>query len=493
VDHPVLYTAITEVAENGRTVDQYRTPFGIREIKFDPNTGFSLNGQSLKLKGVCLHEDAGALGSAIPRQVWERRLEVLKEAGCNAIRCSHNPPDPVFLDLCDRMGFLVMDEAFDEWSTPKRKWVDRYNGRQFSTDGYHSVFAEWSDRDLQDMVLRDRNHPSIIMWSIGNEIDYPNDPYPRNSPIPVEIATRLIKDVKALDTSRPVTAACASIATNLYYPQLDVVGYNYQENRYAADHAANPQRVIYGSENKESFAAWQAVEDNPFICAQFLWTGIDYMGEARAFPTHASSDGFIDMAGFPKPAFYFRQSLWSDTPMVHIEPGARGFTCDTNCESVEFFQNGKSLGDLPLPAATRVIDVPAFDASQPLLAVGKKNGAQVAEDTYTPAEAAAKITLSEAKTVLGPGDGPNVAQIEVAVTDAAGIRVAQANQEVTFTISGGKLLAIENGDISSIEDPHVLHRKAFNGRMIVYVQTQGALTVSAHADGLADGTIQVGN
>ena len=200
VDRPAMYTAISRVSQNGQVADTYRTPFGIRTITFDPNTGFWLNGQNLKLKGVCLHEDAGALGSAIPQQVWERRLRILKEAGANAIRCSHNPPAPEFLDLCDQLGFLVMDEAFDEWSGGKKKWIDTWSGKKFATDGYHSDFAKWSDTDIQDMVLRDRNHPSIIMWSIGNEIDYPNDPFPPNSEELAPIAPRLIKDVKVLDT-----------------------------------------------------------------------------------------------------------------------------------------------------------------------------------------------------------------------------------------------------------------------------------------------------
>jgi len=494
VDHPMLYTAVAEIFQDGKTIDTYSAPFGIRDAKFDPDTGFSLNGQSMKLKGVCLHEDAGGLGSAIPRQVWERRLRILKAAGVNAIRTSHNPPAPEFLDLCDQLGFLVMDEAFDEWSKGKKKWIDQWNGTQFSLDGYHEVFDQWSDRDLQDMVLRDRNHPSIVMWSIGNEIDYPNDPYPLNSPEPVEIAKRLVKDVKALDPSRPVTAACASIATNLYYPQLDIVGYNYQEPRYADDHAKNPGRVIYGSENKHDLASWLAVANNPFICAQFLWTGIDYMGEAHGWPDHASFDGILDLAGFPKPMYYFRQSLWVDKPMVHIEPLRRRLVCYTNCDSVEFFQNGKSLGTRPLPADTRVIQVPDADPNSPVKAVAGKDGQNVAEDTYAPPGPAAKIALSEYKTTLGPGDGPNVAQVELAITDDAGIRNADAATEITFQLTGpGRLLAIESGDVNSTEIPQSPTHKAFHGRMLAYIETHGAVTVSANGEGLAPASIIVGN
>jgi beta-galactosidase/beta-glucuronidase len=494
VDHPVLYTAITEVTRNGVTLDAYSTPFGIRECRFDPDSGFSLNGQSLKLKGVCIHEEAGALGSAVPRQVWERRLDILREAGVNAIRTSHNPPAPEFLDLCDRLGFLVMDEAFDEWSVGKKKWMDQWNGFKFSRDGYNNAFGEWSDRDLRDMVLRDRNHPSIIMWCIGNEIDYPNDPYPRNSPEPARIAARLIKDVKALDTSRPVTAACASIASNLFYPELDIVGYNYQEFRYADDHAKKPRMVIYGSENSHRLAAWLAVENNPYISGQFLWTGADYLGEAHAWPNHANPDGIIDLAGFPKPVFFFRQSLWSDTPMVHIEPGRRGLVCYTNGDSVEFFRNGQSLGAQPLPPATRIIRLPAADNRSPIKAIARKNGQNVAEDLFTPAGAPVKILLSEYKTTLGPVAGPNVAQVELAITDAAGIRNRDAAADIAFRLEGpGRLLAIESGDVNSTENPHSAHRKAFHGRLVVYVETHGSVTLTAQGEALAPARILIGD
>ena len=279
---PTMYTVESGVfsKEPCGYYDACKTPFGIRTFAFDPAKGFSLNGQSTKLKGVCLHHDAGALGAAVPIQVWQRRLKLLKEAGCNAIRCTHNPPAPEFLDLCDRMGFLVMDEAFDEWTRGKHKWIVGHNVGEPGTDGYHSDFDRWADRDIRDMVLRDRNHPSVILWSIGNEIDYLDDPYPPNCEELPPIAERLIKDVKAVDTTRPVTAACAAPQTNLFKKLLDVEGYNYMEKLYAEDHAAHPKRVIYGSENGHFPAAWQAVVDNDYIAGQFLWTGADYLGEA---------------------------------------------------------------------------------------------------------------------------------------------------------------------------------------------------------------------
>ena len=254
----------------------------------------------MKLKGVCLHHDAGRWGPPCRFRYGKRRLKLLQDAGCNAIRTSHNPPAPEFLDLCDRMGFLVMDEAFDEWTEGKKKWIVGHNVGQPGTDGYHSDFDKWADIDIREMVLRDRNHPSIIMWSIGNEIDYQNDPFPPNSTVLPPVAQRLIEDVKAVDTTRPVTAACAFPATNLFKKLLDIEGYNYMEQLYPGDHAANPSRVMYGSENHHTLAAWQAVEQNDYIAGQFLWTGIDYLGEAGIWPSHGSGAGLINLAGFPK-------------------------------------------------------------------------------------------------------------------------------------------------------------------------------------------------
>ena len=333
-----------------------------------------------------------ALGAAVPVEVWQRRLKLLQEAGCNAIRCSHNPPAPEFLDLCDRMGFLVMDEAFDEWSGGKNKWLVGHDVGKAGNDGYHSDFEQWADTDIHDMVVRDRNHPSIILWSIGNEIDYNNDPFPPNSPALPPIAARLIKDVKAVDTTRPVTAACAFPATNLFKKLLDVEGYNYMEKLYAGDHAANPARAIFGSENSHTLAAWQAVAQNDYIAGQFLWTGIDYLGEAGVWPSHANEAGLLDLAGFPKPQYYFRKSLWTDEPMVYLAtaaPAGRGraksgapapaIFCYTNCDRVELFHDGNSLGSKP-QTAEHLILWPLDFTSGVLKAVGTKGDKQVTFD-----------------------------------------------------------------------------------------------------------------
>lgn len=484
VAHPVLYTLETRVMKGGREVDRYETPFGIRAVKFDPVHGLLVNGEAVKMKGVCLHEDAGVLGSAIPVEVWERRLRILKEGGCNAIRTSHNPPAPEFLDLCDRMGFLVMDEAFDEWNKAKKKWVDGWNGTKFSLDGYPPAFEKWADRDIQAMVVRDRNHPSVIMWSIGNEIDYPTDPYPVNSPELLPIAQRLVKDVKAMDTTRPVTAACAAIRTNLFFPALDIVGYNYQEKLYAEDHAAHPERIMYGSENKHDLAAWEAVEKNEFIPGQFLWTGIDYLGESHKWPNRGNPSGLLDYAGFPKAAYYFRQSLWSVKPMVYLDRVADGVQCDTNCESVELFEGGKSVGEKTLPA-DRVIRWSVGADGGDLRAVGKNGGKAVCEFELKKAGPAKKLVIREYKTEARTCEGVRVAQLEMDVTDDAGRCVTTAADRIEVTFEGeGRLLGIENGDVADHENGQVRAKKAYHGRMIVYVEVRGAVIVHASAAGL---------
>ena len=272
LDDPYLYTLKTELLSNGQRIDGCETKVGLRTLKFDPNKGFALNDNWMKVKGVCLHHDAGVLGAVVPPEVWERRLNNLKEIGVNAIRMSHNPQAPVVYDLCDRLGLLIMDEASDEWEFPKRKWVKGWNKGEPAYDGSFDFFEEWIEQDVTDMVRRDRNHPSIFMWSIGNEVDYPNDPYSHpildgstiNQPMfggykpdapdamrIGKIAKRLAACVRAVDTSRPVTGALAGVvmSNQTEYPEaIDVVGYNYTENRYDEDHATYPNRVIYGSE-----------------------------------------------------------------------------------------------------------------------------------------------------------------------------------------------------------------------------------------------------
>lgn len=327
LENPYLYTLRTEVTRDGKVVDSSDIPVGIRTLAFNPNTGFALNGKNMKVKGVCIHHDAGALGAVVPEEVWERRLRNLKNLGVNALRMSHNPQAPVVYDIADRIGLLIMDEASDEWEFPKRKWIKGWNKGTPGFDGTYDFFEEWIDRDVADMVRRDRNHPSVFLWSIGNEVDYPNDPYSHsvldgedsgisqpmyggyNPEAPDamrigEIAKRLTKVVKSIDTSRPTTGALAGVvmSNETAYPEaVDVVGYNYTEDRYDQDHKTYPDRVIYGSENRSDYEAWKAVRDKDFIFGQFIWTGIDYLGESGAWPSRGLYTGLLDFTGNPKP------------------------------------------------------------------------------------------------------------------------------------------------------------------------------------------------
>ncbi|MFO7974103.1 MAG: glycoside hydrolase family 2 TIM barrel-domain containing protein [Candidatus Hydrogenedentota bacterium] len=493
--HPCLYTLHTLTKTLEGPLDVECTRFGIRYFSFDPDKGFSLNGVSMKIKGLCIHHDAGALGAAVPIAVWERRLRIFKELGCNAIRMSHNPPASNLLDLCDSMGFLVMDEAFDEWEGCKRKWVEGWNRGTPVYRGYAEHFEEWSERDLREMVLRDRNHPSIILWSIGNEIDYVDDPFPPNAKALVPIAKRMVNVVKALDSTRPVTAALASPKTNLFADCLDVVGYNYHEELYEQDHARFPERVIYGSENGKDLKAWEAVENNEFIAGLHLWTGIDFLGEARAWPFRNSEAGLLDIAGFKKPAAFFWQSLWTDAPFVHLEcekGGGRGvktvLACYTNCESVELLRNGKTVGvqrlsDNPM----RILRWEIPSEKGVYVARGKNRGKLVCSTEWRAPGSPERLEVSVDREIL-VADAADVAHVEVRIVDANGIRVGNAEHSVTCEIDGpARLIGMENGNPRSHESYTTNRRRAFRGRLLLYVQSgrePGEVEVSLTAEGL---------
>ena len=343
LENPYLYTIKTTLSKGGKVIDRTETQAGIRSLTFDPNKGFALNGKLMKVKGVCIHHDAGCLGVAVPKEVWRRRLLQLQEIGCNAVRMSNNPQATCVYELCDELGILIKDEAFDEWEYAKKKWITGWNKGKPGFQGSASYFREWSKKDLADMIRRDRNHPSIIMWSIGNEVDYPNDPYshpvldqaeigqqhvrgyrkeqPRAERLG-DIAKELVEEAKKHDLSRPVTAALAGavMSNETDYPAaLDVVGYNYTENRYQIDHEKYPNRILYGSETRHDLNAWKAVRDNDFIFGQFIWTGFDYLGEAGPWPSRGFTTGMIDLAGNIKPNGDFRRALWREAPTVEAK------------------------------------------------------------------------------------------------------------------------------------------------------------------------------
>jgi beta-galactosidase len=533
-DSPVLYTLRSRLNSADRTVDETSTVFGVRTLEFDPDRGFFLNGVGMKLKGVCIHQDGGSVGVAIPVQIWERRLRQLKELGVNAIRTSHNPPAPEFLDLCDRLGFLVMDEAFDEFTPAKNKWVVGHNVGIPGRFGYSESFAEWSVRDIQDIVRRDRNHPSIVMWSIGNEIDYPNDPFtdpalgnqfrPGNPPGTglVKWGRPLVDAVKQLDPTRPTTAALASLAMSnaVGFAQiLDITGYNYQEALYTVDHKQYPKRFIFGSENAHSYAAWTAARDNPSIGGQFLWTGIDYLGEADLWPDRANAAGLLDLCGFVKPMGRFRQSLWSAQPVVYLcaaRSGGAGRSanrfggreswnwpdqaslnvfCYTNCPEVTLTLNGATLGTKHLDeAANGVLSWEVPYAPGVLKAVGLRGGRTICEFELKTAGPPNRIELRPYSTRIR-ANGKDVAQVEFDVVDAQGVRVPDAVQELAFEIGGpAQIIGLGNGDITNDEPVRGPSHRVYEGRGLAIVQSStspGSITLSASSPGLQPATLDL--
>lgn len=533
---PTLYTLQSRVSVGGVLQDFQATPFGIRTLKFDPNRGLLLNGVPTKIKGVCIHHDAGSVGAAVPDGVLERRLRRLQGLGVNAIRTSHNPPAPELLDMCDRLGFLVMDEAFDEWMPTKNKWVLGRNQGQASKFGYGEFFREWSVQDAQDMVRRDRNHPSIIMWSIGNEIDYPNDPFshpvlgndyrplnPSAQNLP-SLAQPLIDAIKQIDTTRPVTAALATVnmsdAVGLG-EMLDIDGYNYQEHRYSEDHKKYPKRFLYGSETSTSYDAWVPARDNMYVGGQFLWTGIDYLGESDGWPQRASGPGLLDLCGFEKPLGHFRQSLWSDKPMVYIcaspsapagtPPPADGYhrrpqeswnwpagstitvSCYSNCPEVRLTLNGAVVGTkTQADAAGGVLTWSLPYMPGTLQAEGLRKGKTISMFALQTAGAPSHLLLMPDTTSLSAGS-QDICHVEFRIVDAQGVRVPEAALPVTFTLTGpAALLGIGNGDLNDTQSGKGLTHNTYQGRGLAILQAaagSGPIAFIATAPGLLPATL----
>ncbi len=543
VQSPNLYTAKTTLSIKGSIVDEVSMPFGIRSFAFDKEKGFFLNGKNMKLKGVCIHQDGGCVGAAVPEKIWKIRLEKLKAGGCNAIRTSHNPVAPELLDLCDKMGFLVMDEAFDEWEYSKRKWIDGWNQSVAGFDGSARYFDEWGERDLKDLVNRDKNHPSIILWSIGNEIDYANDPYADKSdvnynitrPDPARmlpIAKNLKNIIKAIDTTRPVTMALADInnSNSIGLPEvLDIVGYNYTESKYAADHKAYPERLIFGSENPQNYSGWLAVKNNDFISAQFLWTGIDYLGEGGKFPARSAYSGLLDLTNNEKTIYYWRQSMWSDKPMISLAARKKSAT-DTveadpmgkmawflneieeklhwnystgdtvlvmaysNCKDVELFINGKSYGKKLRNEANSCFwwYVPYQAGEVKAIGTGsdKKKYASVLNTVFEPAQ----IQLIPDTTFIS-SDGKDVVVVEAILKDKNNNTSYLANNKIEFAVAGeGTIIGTDNGDAKCVDSFKLPWKNTYAGRCIVLVQSTkkaGEISISATSEGLPVKTIQV--
>ena len=525
LDHPVLYDARASIRVGGKELDDEVAPFGIREAVFKADTGFWLNGKNIKIKGVCLHQDGGAFGIAVPQGVWEERFQALKEIGANAIRTAHNPPDPAFLDLCDHMGFLVMDELFDCWT------VGKYNDQD-----YHLYFNQWSLTDTRDTVRRDRNHPSIILYSAGNEIhDTPK------AALATNILAGLVKVFHANDPSRPVTQALLRPNSSHDYDDgladlLDVIGTNYRDAELLAAHRAKPTRKIIGTENGHAAGPWIFVRDNAAYSGQFLWSGIDYLGESRTWPSTTSGAGLVDRTGRSKPEAAERESWWSEKPMVLItrrsaggnaiaaptNPGTdvaetaqarrpqSGQAADwtpantaphretvsvfSNCEEVELLLNGQSLGSKPMGNATapRVWEVDFAPGT--LKAVAKNGGNIVATHELHTAGKAARLVLTGNVTTL-PADYEHVSRVLVTVADEHGETVPSASPLITFHMSGpGVLAAVDNADNASHESFQANERQAWQGWCVAFVKASGPageITLTASAPGLDAGSISL--
>lgn len=534
---PNMYRLRTRIMVAGKVVDQTLQKFGIRTLKFDANKGFFLNGTSMKVKGVCIHHDAGVLGAAVPAEIWKLRLKALKELGCNAIRTSHNPQAPILYDLCDELGLLVMNEAFDEWEFAKKKWVEGWNAGTPTFDGTFEYFEEWGETDLRDMVRRDRNHPSVFMWSIGNEVDYPNDPYSHpvldkegigqqavkgylpNQPHADRlggIAKRLAAVVRQVDPSRPVTAGLAGpvMSNETEYPgALDVVGYNYTENRYAQDHATYPDRIFYGSETNHAMSAWKAVRDQEYIFGQFLWTGIDYLGEAYAWPSRGFVSGLLDLTGFKKPRAWFRESLWSDKPMAYlgtsISRGTRGglsmdalpqwnyeqgtnvrVVCYTNCQQAQLLLNGQKIGEpKPYDDQNGIIswDLPYQPGK--LEVIGLNNGQEAARYALQTSKQPHAIKAR----ILNPED--NIVQIDLQIVDEDNKPVLLSDNEITCSVTGSaRLMGMEASNPTDMGDYRDNRQRVYNGRLSVYIRkgtTSENSTISFSAQWLKGTSVEL--
>ena len=512
---PTLYSVVTSVSVDGATVDTYTTPLGIRSFEFDANTGFSLNGQRMKLNGVCMHHDLGALGAAVNYRAMEKRFEMLKEMGANAVRTSHNPPAPELLDIADRLGLLIMDEAFDQWYGAK------------TDHDYARFFREWADIDMADLVSRDRNHPSVIMWSIGNEIPQAADQ---------AVVQQLMNAVRSKDDTRPIGQAFAEWSYDEGSAGLeDYVGLNYNPGLYDSQHASHPTWKLVGSETSSAIRSrgiynnnnnqcssydnnvvgwgqsaedsWRDVNTRDFIAGEFIWTGFDYIGEPTPYewPSKSSYFGAIDTANLPKDIFYFYQSRWNfdGPPMVHIVPmnwtdwnpgQSVRVLVYSNADSVELFLNGSSLGSRTVDPSDAYLEWSVSFATGTLEAQATVGGTVVTTDEVSTAGAAAGLELAVDRASI-VADGRDLAFVEVGVVDDQGVVVPQANNLIDFAIDGpGTIVGVDNGDATSHESYKGTSRSAFSGKAVAIVQsttTPGQVTLSASSGGLTGDSVVI--
>ena len=533
---PNLYAAVTTVEQNGEIIDTYETLFGIRTIRFDVDKGFLLNGERVRLNGVCDHHDLGPLGTAINTRALERQLELLKEMGVNAIRTSHNPPAPELLDLCDRMGIVVMDEAFDAWERGKKK------------NDYHLLFNDWHEKDLRAQVRRDRNHPSVILWSTGNEI------VEQRSAEGHQISAALARIVRDEDPTRPVTAGAnyTEAGHNGFQKTVDVFGYNYKPTEYGKFRQSNPTIPLFASETASTVSSrgeyffpvsddksqgrvnfqvssydlyappWALPPDTefrgqdefPFVGGEFVWTGFDYLGEPTPYggdsktllnftdpaeqaqiarelkefgkikvASRSSYFGILDLCGFKKDRFYIYQARWRpELPMAHILPHwnwpervgqITPVHVYTSGDEAELFLNGRSLGRRKKGKYEyRLRWDDVKYEPGELKVVAYKNGKRWAEDVMKTTGPAARLLL-KADHLTVKADGQDLSFVTVTVADNNGLLVPRSHNRIRFALTGpGEIVAVDNGDPINLDSFQAKERNAFNGLCLVIVRTR---------------------
>jgi beta-galactosidase len=538
VEDPYLYKVVTLVEQDGSIVDNYATPLGIRYFNFHADKGFSLNGKSLKIKGVCNHHDLGALGAAINTRALERQLEIMKGMGVNGIRTSHNPPAPELLELCDKMGFIVMDEAFDMWKKGKSKY------------DYSLAWDEWHEKDLEALILRDRNHPSVFIWSIGNEI-----PEQWGDSTGTSIATELAGIVKELDPTRPITVGMNEPTPhNTIYKsgELNLVGFNYHHQDFEKFPQTFPRHKFIATETTSALATrgsydmpsdsirrwpyrwdlpfedgnkdltvsaydnvsapwgstheetWKVLKKHDYLSGMFIWTGFDYLGEPTPYtwPARSSYFGVVDLAGFPKDAYYMYKSEWTNDTVLHVLPHwnwEEGKTVDVwayynNADEVELFLNEKSLGARKKEGDDLHVmwQVPYQPGT--LKAVSRAKGKEVLSKEIKTAGEPARIILEADRSKI-KADGKDLSFITVKIVDKEGNFVSRASNLVSFKVDGKAFIAgVDNGHQTSMEPFKANYRKAFNGLCLAILQAQeeaGEVKFTASSEGLEPASVTV--
>ncbi|MDQ6842794.1 MAG: DUF4982 domain-containing protein [Bacteroidota bacterium] len=539
IEDPYLYKAVTQVISNGKLTDEYTTVFGIRYFNFDKDKGFSLNGKSFKIIGVCDHHDLGCLGTAINTRALQRQLEILKGMGINGIRTSHNPPAPELLELCDKMGFIVMDEAFDMWKRQKTKY------------DYHLYWDEWHKKDLQDQILRDRNHPSVFIWSIGNEIPEQWGGKNGEDTTGRTIARELAAIVHSLDTTRPITSALnhPSPDNQIYISgALDLVGFNYNQNGYKDFPTNFPGKKFIGTETVSEIASrghydmpsdsirrwpsrgkygnpdltcsayencsvpWGSTQEETlkellkydFASGMYIWTGFDYIGEPTPYPFPARSSyfGIVDLAGFPKDEYYLYQSLFTNKDVLHVFPHWNWKVGDSmdvwayynHADEVELFLNGKSLGIKKKTGDDMHVWWRVNYEPGTLKAVSRKNGKVILAKIIKTAGKPAKIILTADRKNI-KADGTDLSFITATVTDADGNMVPDADNLIHFKVSEeGFIAGTDNGRETDLTSFQSKDRQAFNGLCLAVIQSKekaGTITLTAIADDMQPATVTV--